>query len=553
MMHGAISPLRSLRRFSAKLRRRAKLLLGGEDARCFFDIDDRELVSRVLVECGREPLDGPPRKLASENGRLAFGEKLYEVREDLRTVFPLGLTPAQRGDLFRWFCRYGWGEMSIEPLDVLLALFESDSTPDRGLTGTYLVQPKWQEKWPDALTPGGWKPFKAALANEFRLRGRWFRRAELPVRFRAAEPLRDGELGVNALGLFRYNSGLQHAAHGLVDALVASGVRVSLRDVPMPQNRDGRRRNGFDGLEPFPITLVNTGLDVSVSEAYRMAALHPRPGAYRIAVWYWELEQLPDAWLDRGADVDEIWAPTSFIANALKVLGKPVFPMLPSVRIPAFEPRTKAACGFDPNKFSFLFAFDMNSRQPRKNPLALIEAFRLAFARSEPVELAIKVSPQRRQHAEWWSQLRSAAATHEVKLIDRNLPRGELLALMNATDAYASLHRSEGFGLTMAEAMLLGKPTIATAYSGNLDFMTAENSYLVKFEPTRIEDDISPYPKGCVWAEPSVTDAARQMRRVFDRRDEAASIASRGRADAERILSVEAATQRMIDRLREIS
>ena len=547
------SPFASARRVLTKVRRRLRLALGGEHPSCFFDIHDGDLVSRTFRECGMEPPDESPREGAFEHGRLSMCEKLYELREDLRTVFPLGLTPAQRGAFLHWFCRYGWPEMGIEAADVLRALFEADAAPDRGLATTYLVQPAWQARWPDALTPAGWEPFKAALAKEFALRGRWFSRATLPERFRDERPLRPGELGVNAIGLFRYTSGLQQAAQCVIDALASGGVRLALRDVPMAHNRDGRGRTGFDGLERFPITLVNSGLDLSVPEVFRQAGLHRRSGGYRIAVWVWELEQLPEAWLGRGADVDEIWAPTAFIANALKPLGKPVFPMLPSVRIPAFEPKPKAACGLDPSKFTFLFTFDMNSRMPRKNPLGLIEAFRLAFAKSEPVELVIKVSPQEKHYPEWWNELRSAAARHGVKLIDRSLPRGDLLALMNATDAYASLHRSEGFGLTMAEAMLLGKPTIGTGYSGNLDFMNAENSYLVSHAPGRIEDDIPPYPKGCVWAEPSVEDAARQMRRIFDHPEEAKRIAARGRADPERTLSVQAAAPRMIERLRAIS
>lgn len=540
-MPGLASPSLNFGRLFAKVRRRAKLALTGEVATCYFDIDDRELVSRI------HPVDGSPRKWAFTHGRPVIGERLLELREDLRTIFPLGLTPAQRGDLFQWFCKYGDGSFGLEPADVLRHLFEMDATPDRGLVAMYRVQPSWQTAWPDALTPSGWESFKQALAAKFNLRGRWLRRAKLPM-----QPHDSGSLGVNAIGLFRYNSGLKHAAQGMVDALASAGVQVALRDVPMPAGWDGRPRAGFDDLERFPITLVNTGLDLAFPEAYRLAGLHPRPDTYRIAVWFWELEQLPQAWLRRGADVDEIWAPTRFIADAMRVLGKPVFPMLPSVHLPTFDSKPKAACGLDPGKFTFLFTFDMNSRMPRKNPLGLIEAFRLAFSKSEPVELAIKMGEQDDRYSDWWRDLRLAAALQDVTLIDRSLPRGDLLALMNAADAYVSLHRSEGLGLTMAEAMLLGKPTIATGYSGNLDFMTPENSYLVSHAPARIADDVPPYPKGCVWAEPSVEDAARQMRRVYDQREEAAAIAARGRADVSRTLSTKAAAKRMVDRLKQI-
>ncbi|HEY3788649.1 MAG TPA: glycosyltransferase, partial [Urbifossiella sp.] len=169
------------------------------------------------------------------------------------------------------------------------------------------------------------------------------------------------------------------------------------------------------------------------------------------------------------------------------------------------------------------------------------------------VELALKVSPREKWYSDWWTELRSAAAEGGVKLIDRHLDRSGMLALMNAADAYISLHRSEGVGLTMAESMLLGKPTIATGYSGNLDFMTPDNSYLVNFERTAIETDTPPYPKGFIWAEPSVEHAAELMRRVVENPAEARAIAARGKADAGRLFAPLAAGQKMADRLAAIA
>ncbi len=534
----------------ARIRRRLRLLLRGESPRHYFDLEDADLVNRILTGCSHPPLDTSPREAAFRDGDLQRGEKLYELRDDIRREIPLALTPAQRGAYLHWFCRFGWDAIDTTPLDLLRVLFEEDAKPDRGLVASYLVQPVWQEKHPDALTPAGWAPFKQWLAQEYGIRGRWLRKAELPTQYR--QPTAPADLAVNAIGLFRYTSGLQQAALSVVQALEGAGVRLSLRDVPRLHNRDGRPRAGFDGLERYPITIINTGLDIPVAEAYRLAGLHPRPDVYRIAIWLWELEQLPGEWLDRGRDVDEIWAPTAFIANALRPLGKPVRAMLPSVRLPEFQAFPKSHFGLSPDKFTFLFVFDMNSRMPRKNPIGLMRAFRRAFGPSEPVELAIKVSPQEEHYADWWRELRTAARDNGVSLFDRSLGRGELLALMNAADAYVSLHRSEGFGLTMAEAMLLGKPTIGTGYSGNLDFMTAESSYLVRYERTTIAEDIPPYPKGFVWAEPSEEHAAALMRRVYERRDEAAAIAERGRRSAAALLSPEAAAARMIARLREI-
>ncbi len=529
----ALSPLfaRPARLLRAA-RRRLRLALAGESREHFFDLTDAELVTRAL---GYSP---------TGNGDAARGEVLYELRDDLRTHFPLGLTPAQRGAFLGWFAQHGWEAIPTRPLDLLAYLTELDGTPDRGLVPTYLMQPEWQAAQPHALTPDGWPPFKRWVAERYGVRSRWLRRAALP---RDLPPVRGD--GVNLLGFFRYVSGLQQAGLGVADALSAVAVPLALRDIPTRNNRDGRRRTGFLGQEPHGVTVLNAGLDMPVPEAYRLAGLHPRPGVRRVAVWYWELEEVPAAWHDRGRDVDEVWAPTRFIADALRVLGKPVYPMLPAVRLPAFTARPKASFGLSPDRYTFLFVFDMNSRLPRKNPVSLVRAFRQAFRRDEPVELAIKVSPQGEFYADWWRELRAAAHDAGVRLIDKNLSRDELLALMNAADAYASLHRSEGFGLTMAEAMLLGKPTIATGYSGNLDFMTPENSYLVDYERAVIEDDTPPYPKGCVWAEPSVAHAAELLRRVFDRPAEAREKGERARTELLELLSPAAAGARMKARL----
>ena len=544
--------LPGLGRLARKVRRRARLFLRGEHPHSFFDLHDGDLVNQVLRSCGADPLDGPPLEVARWDGDAARGELVYELRDDVRRAIPLALTPAQRGNYLRWFARFGWDAVPTTVPDLLRVLFDQDATPDRGLVASYRVHPDWQAKHPDALTPAGWGPFKAWVATEYGVRGRWLRRAALPPD-QIVTPPPAGSLAANAVGLFRYTSGLQQAAQSAVDALAAAGVRLTLRDVPMRMNRDGRPRAGFLGLEPAPVTILNTGLDMPVADAYRLAGLHPRPGVYRVAVWWWELEQLPPEWLDRGRDVDEIWAPTRFIADALRPLGRPVYAMLPSVRLPAFEPRPKAYFGLSPDKFTFLFVFDMNSRLARKNPLGLIRAFRRAFRRDEPVELTIKVSPQGPYFPDDWRALRSAVAENDVTLIDKSLSRGDLLALVNAADACASLHRSEGFGLTMAEAMLLGKPTVGTAYSGNLDFMTPETGYLVRYARGSVPAGADPYPAGAAWADPDEGHAAELLRRVYDHPAEARAVGERARRGVAALLSPEAAGRRMRDRLAEIA
>jgi glycosyltransferase involved in cell wall biosynthesis len=193
----------------------------------------------------------------------------------------------------------------------------------------------------------------------------------------------------------------------------------------------------------------------------------------------------------------------------------------------------------------------MMSVMERKNPKGLIRAFKLAFNSDEPVRLVLKSSFGDR-HPEQMQELRAAARGANITIIDDIFSPDEVLSLMDACDVYVSLHRSEGLGLTMAEAMLMGKPVIATAFSGNMDFMNEDNSLLVSYERVKLGDPIPPYDADLEWAEPSVEHAAQYMRRLFNDQKWAREIGERGRLSAQVNLSLEAAGRRIANRLDEI-
>ena len=207
--------------------------------------------------------------------------------------------------------------------------------------------------------------------------------------------------------------------------------------------------------------------------------------------------------------------------------------------------------GVPAGSFVFLFIFDLNSTLARKNPLGLISAFKQAFQSGEKVSLVIKVS-RGASHPEEFHRLQKAAKQVGAIVIDQRLPREELNGLIAACDCYVSLHRSEGLGLTLAEAMMLGKPSIATAYSGNLDFMDENNSLLVGYDLTEIESTAGPYEKGHRWAEPSIPEAANAMRWVFNHPEEARLLGERARLSTVRSFSPEQCGSRMLDRLNQI-
>jgi glycosyltransferase involved in cell wall biosynthesis len=182
----------------------------------------------------------------------------------------------------------------------------------------------------------------------------------------------------------------------------------------------------------------------------------------------------------------------------------------------------------------FGYGFDLNSTDGRKKPVAALEAFQLAFPRphlpatfgrecnnhplSEHVALLIKTFPPQGFRAEWhWLQAR-AAEDSRIVLIAESLPRHELLALYGCCDVFLSLHRSEGFGRGMAEALQLGVDVIATDFGGNTDFCTGPLAHPVRWRPAPIPRGAYPWADGHGWAEPDLEHAAEVCRAVAARR-----------------------------------
>jgi glycosyltransferase involved in cell wall biosynthesis len=524
------------RRLAAGAWRRVRDALRGETAETYFDIHNPHELNPVLAAHG---VDSPK---ASHAERV---KRVFELRPDLREAYPFALTPhPDRRRFLEWLLVYGAKDYDITPDEAVAWLFEQDAAPDRGLATTYRLRPDWQQAVPHALTPPGWPAFILFLRETHGLRGRWVGRARL------SPPSEDTTApGVNVVGHFRYASGLQEAAFGIVNGLHRAGFRTSLRDLPVIFPCDWRDRERYLGLEEYDTTVYVAAVNTFPAEWYPRAGLHMRQGVKRIAVCYWELEELPAEWADQLGWADEVWAPTRFISDCFrKYVSVPVVPMLPGVELPPITRNPRSHFGLPDDQFTFLFSFDMASVMERKNPLGLIRAFRRAFRSDDNAHLVIKVS-RGEKDPDSLAKLR-AAARDGVTVIDEVMTREDALALLDCADCYASLHRSEGLGLGMAESMLLGKPVIATGYSGNLDFMTPDVAHLVEYGRVPIVEDLSPYPKGCHWAEPSVEHASDLMRRVYDHSDDARTLGAKGKAHVERVLSVESAGRRMADRFR---
>jgi glycosyltransferase involved in cell wall biosynthesis len=256
-------------------------------------------------------------------------------------------------------------------------------------------------------------------------------------------------------------------------------------------------------------------------------------GRYTIACWHWELSRFPAAWRPALEGVDELWASSRFMREALApATTRPVLWMPHPVHVGPPPPLGRADLGLPEGAFLFLTCFDFNSYVARKNPLAALRAFRLAFpAAGDRVGFVVKAagSAQRPDEA------RAFFASMElddprVTVIDDLFDRPRMIALMAACDAFVSLHRAEGFGRGLAESMLLGKPVVATGYSGNMDFTTPETACVVDYRLVPVGAGEYPHGEGQQWAEPDVDHAAAHLRRVAADRAWSAELAERGRA-----------------------
>jgi len=235
-----------------------------------------------------------------------------------------------------------------------------------------------------------------------------------------------------------------------------------------------------------------------------------------------------------------------------KRLGERAYTMFPGIQLGHFQRRSRDYFGLPSDEFIFLFVFHLNSVMERKNPLGLIRAFRQAFSAKEPVRLVLKTALGAVRFPDLLHELRSAGAGVKLTVIDRVFTQDETLSLIDVSDAYVSLHRSEGLGLTMAEAMLLGKPVIATRYSGNVDFMDDANSLLVDYQLVPVGRAIPPYDPSGRWAEPSIDHAVLLMRKLYENQSWAVELGRKARSDAEDRMSLQRAGQRMAERLSQI-
>jgi glycosyltransferase involved in cell wall biosynthesis len=340
------------------------------------------------------------------------------------------------------------------------------------------------------------------------------------------------ERGINVAGYFKTESGVGELGRLLIKAIESAGIphRTLVSSAAV-----GRQLHPFTDTESeaeYDTNILSINADQTPVFA-RDVGKYFFDGHYTIGLWAWELEDFPRSQWPAFEFVDEVWALSDWLRGALdKVSPKPVFSFPVPVLPPEIDPDFHLSDLGLSDRPTFLFLFDYLSIVERKNPYALIDAFSAAFRPDEGPRLIIKTINGEQRLAQH-ERLLHYADRSDIVIIDQYLNVPQKNALIASCDCYVSLHRSEGFGFTLAEAMALARPVIATNYSANTEFMSEANSYLVPYAKERVPLGCEPYPHTAYWAAPDILAAADLMRQVYDEPERASE---RGAAAQSEIL-----------------
>ena len=260
-----------------------------------------------------------------------------------------------------------------------------------------------------------------------------------------------------------------------------------------------------------------------------------------VGYWAWELPSAPPDWRVGARFVHEAWVPSAFTAGAIEPLlpGRVrVVPHPVAAAPPVASILDRTTFGLPHNAVIVLVSLNLASSFERKNPLAAIAAFRSAFGDRADRILVVKVANSQHFPADFARIVDAASGTSNIRLETRFLPAADLHALTIACDIVLSMHRSEGFGLMLAEAMLLGRPVVATGWSGNMTFMDADCAALIDYRLVATHDPRMVYIDG-IWAEPDLGSAIAQLRQLAKDPAARAHIGAKGRAAAIKRLNAE--------------
>jgi len=478
-----------------------------------------------------------------ENGLPRIVSFLYKAREDLQDQFPLH-SPENKEALLDWVFVSGLVEHGLA--DTLAGSVRGwlSACPGGRGGGNRLMGMLWKARGDlqaafDLSTPGGrdgfahW--FQADAAPELEVyrkalsgsgdvdTGMWDDRDTPPT---ARIP------GVNIIGFAKGEFGIGEDARMVARALESAGIPFTIVNIPTGpgiRQEDVRLEASISNSQPYAINIFClSGFDLA--GVYLSHGEGIFEGFYNIGFLPWEFSQWPGAWKGVLDFVDEIWASSQYTLRAFKDLpGKPVHHMPLPVEVAGQASCQREEFGLPGVCYVVLYVFDVNSYLGRKNPMAAVQAFQEAFGEDvADVRLVLKATRGDPGNPAWEQLVETCGEDPRIQLLVGTMGREDLANLYASSDCYLSLHRSEGFGRTMAEAMLYRLPVIATGATGNADFLDDGTGYPVPSSPVTVAHGEYPFAGGMVWQEPDVPAAAGFLRRIHGCPGEARKIADAG-------------------------
>ncbi|MGC4073497.1 MAG: glycosyltransferase family 4 protein [Nibricoccus sp.] len=366
-------------------------------------------------------------------------------------------------------------------------------------------------------------------------------------------------IGLNIVGFHNAELGIGESARCMVRAADAAQIPATAVPLKLPC----KARMGDNSFSPFLQEKNPHGVNVFHLDAPAAADIDAnhgkafRAGKYNVGYWAWELPEFPDAWIPYFEYLHEIWCPSDFVRAAIadkSPLPVVTMPHAISFRRPIESiPQLRTRFQLPADKFLFLFLYDLHSYSERKNPRAVLAAFRESGLASKDAALVIKVHGTSGNEADLAALQAAVSDLPGTVLITESFSRADIYALEAACDCFVSLHRAEGFGLAVAECMYLGKPVIATDWSATAEYLNESNGCPVRAELITLQHNHGPYSKGQIWANPDVAHAADWMRRLHADRSLAERLGAAARATIEQKFSPEAIGARYRRRLEAIA
>ena len=360
--------------------------------------------------------------------------------------------------------------------------------------------------------------------------------------------------GVNLIGNIKGDNGLGQSTRLIANILDKSNRDFSIYNFFVPPGTSMTDRSYDNKISeelPYNVNVIH----VNASEftlAYMDMGKKVWDYRYNIAYWLWELEDFPKEWVDNINLVDEIWTPAEFISRTLrKLTDKPVVTVPYCVTAPTDESFAREFFGLPNDKFLFLMMFDSGSIMERKNPLGTIESFKRAFGKeNKDVGIVIKINEMETRDIELIYSILDGY--DNIYIISKTLTKVQVNSLTKCVNVFVSLHRAEGFGLVMAEAMLVGTPVIGTNWSANTEFMNSDVACMVDYHMIEIEQDMPPFKKGYRWADANIDQAAAYMKKLYEDKEFYNDIQKKAGIHVREKLSMERAVGIVEKRLNEI-